>query len=323
MGHKGYTREMGALKQLQHNNIVTMQAVCQRHTDDAVFLELEYCDGGSLRQWIAANQDPSPSIFVLKKVFRDVLRALLHVHSVPIVHLDVKPENILIDSGRDNRAVLCDFDVSRCSTGVTGTTTTRVVVVGTEPYIAPEMFKVSSHSAQPAADIFSLGVTLLEVLLPEVFGTHMLNKSIDVVKLVQTNQHALSEKLFTHLMDTSASTPSSECMSVVTAVAPPSTTEITTAQDLLIALLRGMLCGQPKARPTTQQILDDAFFVEVQVEKTLVPTSTPVCTHSDGDAKCVAYRIVHPGEVAVSNPSWENLQFNEHDAVPKIYSEGE
>ena len=85
-------------------------------------LELEYCAGGSLRQWLASNHVPSPPVFVMKKIFRDVLRELRHLHRIPMVHRDIKPKNILIDTDRDNRGVLSDFDIARYSTGATVTT---------------------------------------------------------------------------------------------------------------------------------------------------------------------------------------------------------
>ena len=94
-----------------------MSNLCRNgHTSGTIFyLELEYCAGGSLDQWIATSKPPR---WLVVKVLRDALRGLRHVHSVRVgpdvvvVHRDVKPANILVDLDR-KRGLLADFDVVR------------------------------------------------------------------------------------------------------------------------------------------------------------------------------------------------------------------
>jgi serine/threonine protein kinase len=80
--------------------------------------------------------------------------ALCHVHDRGLLHLDVKPANIVVVNGRP---VLCDFGIARWQTAARPSR-----VTGTEDYIAPEECRLEEIT--PAADIFSLGVTLYELL---------------------------------------------------------------------------------------------------------------------------------------------------------------
>ena len=94
----------------------TCQPWCyQTHIGTVFYLELEYCAGGSLDQWIATSKPPR---WLVVKVLRDALRGLRHVHSVHVgpnavvLHRDVKPANILVDPELE-RGLLADFDIVR------------------------------------------------------------------------------------------------------------------------------------------------------------------------------------------------------------------
>lgn len=90
----------------------------------------------------------------VRDIARGVLRALDTVHSRDRFHLDIKPDNLLWDAGR-RHVTLIDFDLSAgldCGIGR-----------GTLPYAAPEVIR-SGERFGPRADLFSLGVTLFELL---------------------------------------------------------------------------------------------------------------------------------------------------------------
>ena len=87
-----------------------------------------------------------------------VADALAYVHQRGIVHRDVKPSNILVAD--DGRVLLGDFGIARLA-GSTRLTTTQMTI-GTAPYMAPE--QVQGAEVGPGADIYALGLVLLEAL---------------------------------------------------------------------------------------------------------------------------------------------------------------
>lgn len=88
--------------------------------------------------------------------------ALAHVHARGYLHLDVKPDNVMIVAG--GRPVLFDFGTARLQSAKR-----PARVCGTDAYIAPEECRL--QHAGPAADVFSLGVMLYETLTRELpFG---------------------------------------------------------------------------------------------------------------------------------------------------------
>jgi eukaryotic-like serine/threonine-protein kinase len=112
--------------------------------------------------------------------------ALTHVHSREFVHMDVKPDNIIV--GVDGRPMLFDFGSARRIGSERPDT-----YIGTNVYIAPE--ECSLGSVGPGADVFSLAVTIYEMLTGEVpFGRDtpdkplpQLTKDVTPLKTYRTN----------------------------------------------------------------------------------------------------------------------------------------
>ncbi|RHY10732.1 hypothetical protein DYB36_000532 [Aphanomyces astaci] len=90
-----------------------------------------------------------------ERLLRDVVQALVYLHSQDIIHRDLKAKNVML--GVSNEAKLTDFGTSReCLTSVTMT-----AEIGTVAWIAPEILKGVRYSAK--ADMYSLGVVLSEM----------------------------------------------------------------------------------------------------------------------------------------------------------------
>ena len=118
---------------------------------------MEYCEGGSLdavyRKVKAMKNRTGEK--VLGKAAEGVLHGLTYLHGHRIIHRDIKPSNILLC--RDGQVKLCDFGVS----GEFGTKGDANTFIGTSYYMAPE--RITGQSYTITSDVWSLGVTLLEV----------------------------------------------------------------------------------------------------------------------------------------------------------------
>ncbi|GLY46410.1 serine/threonine-protein kinase [Lentzea sp. NBRC 102530] len=111
--------------------------------------------GGTLRQRM---REPLPPRFVAR-IGAQIAAVLDHVHGLGVVHRDIKPSNILLDD-EEKQAYLADFGLALVAE-VTRVTTSGVLV-GTAGYLSPE--QVRGAEVGPAADVYSLGLVLLECL---------------------------------------------------------------------------------------------------------------------------------------------------------------
>ena len=103
-----------------------------------------------------------------------VVRAVAYAHSQGILHRDLKPGNILLDG--KGEPLVSDFGLAKWLDATTDLTRT-LTVFGTPGYIAPEQAQSAAASLTPAADVYSLGAILFELLvgrLPFV-GEHALS----------------------------------------------------------------------------------------------------------------------------------------------------
>ena len=113
---------------------------------------MQWISGGTLRD---LNQ---PTPIELANHMRSIVDALDSTHQKHIFHLDIKPSNILID--KDNQsALLADFGLARIANPASGN---DVLIGGTVGYMSPE--QTEGRPVDHRSDIFSLGVTFLELL---------------------------------------------------------------------------------------------------------------------------------------------------------------
>jgi eukaryotic-like serine/threonine-protein kinase len=148
-----FDREARILAGLTHPNLVAVYDAGEE--DGELYMVLELIDGPTLADRLAAGRLADDEV---RLVGRELAAALAQVHAQGIVHRDVKPSNVLFD--RAGQARLGDFGVARVAdtTALTATTTT----IGTAAYMAPE--QVEGLTATPRADVYALGLVLLESL---------------------------------------------------------------------------------------------------------------------------------------------------------------
>ena len=144
--------EISILKIVRHNNIIKLYEVME--TPQKIYLVMEYCDGGELFDYIVSKQHLSEKQACV--FFQELIDALTYLHSQNIVHRDVKPENILLESsGKSLTCKLIDFGISRTYTLDKLITTP----CGTASYAPPEMHRGEEYYGL-LSDVWSAGVLL-------------------------------------------------------------------------------------------------------------------------------------------------------------------
>ncbi|HUZ40652.1 MAG TPA: serine/threonine-protein kinase, partial [Acidimicrobiales bacterium] len=149
-------QEARALRRFSHPGIV--QLFETGVNGDMAYLVMEFVDGPSLDQVL--RQGPL-STAETASIGVSLADALAYAHAQGVVHRDVKPANILI--GPDGLARLTDFGIARLVD--TSTMTLTGTMIGTATYMAPE--QLENHAVGPSADVWSLGIVLLECLTGE------------------------------------------------------------------------------------------------------------------------------------------------------------
>lgn len=151
-----FAREARFVAQLDHPNIVPVRAVLD--LDSAgVALVMAHVDGRTLKQVI--RDDHPVSAEQTERMMRGIANGLGAAHALGIVHRDVKPENIFIDT--DGRALLADFGLARSMSADTQLTMAGVAI-GTPAYMAPE--QIDGGHLDARGDIYSLGLVAWEML---------------------------------------------------------------------------------------------------------------------------------------------------------------
>jgi serine/threonine-protein kinase len=144
-----FLREARTAAKLSHPNIVPIFSVDE--VDDFVMFAMAYIDGESLGERIR-SRGPRPPTEVARTL-REVAWALAYAHDHGVVHRDVKPDNILIESGT-GRALVADFGIA--SVAESAETGSMAQVSGTAEFMSPE--QAMGKPVGPACDIYSLGV---------------------------------------------------------------------------------------------------------------------------------------------------------------------
>ncbi|KAM6307118.1 serine/threonine-protein kinase PAK 1-like [Aegotheles albertisi] len=121
--------------------------------EEQIWLVMEYCDGGSLRDVLIYFFMEEGQIAA---VCRECLQGLEFLHAKGVIHRDIKSENILL--GLDGSVKLSDFGL--CGL-ITPGQSKRCSTVGTPQWMAPEV--VTGHEYGPNVDIWSLGITAIEM----------------------------------------------------------------------------------------------------------------------------------------------------------------
>src|SRR5262249_50071461 len=142
--------ESEMLARLRHPNVVQVFEAGQQ--DGRPFLALEYVDGGTLAQRLAAEGPMAPR--EAAALVCQLARAGHHAHLQGVIHRDLKPANVLLAA--DGTPKVTDFGLA-CQPGG-GELSQTGEVIGTPSYMPPEQARGERQSLGPPADVYSLGV---------------------------------------------------------------------------------------------------------------------------------------------------------------------
>jgi len=139
-------------RKLAHPNIVRIFDIGQG--DGLFFISMEFIEGSDLKSLIAKGEPVAQSRFL--SVFGQLCSALAYLHSQNIVHSDIQPANLMLDS--QGTLKLIDFGIAREH----ASEKRRTPIRGASEYSAPEV--LAGQAPTPAADIFAAGLVLFELL---------------------------------------------------------------------------------------------------------------------------------------------------------------
>ena len=166
-----FKKEALRLANLNHPNLVKVHEFFEEN--GTAYYVMDYIDGESLRTKL--NREGKLSERLVLKYINQILPALDAAHKQNIWHLDIKPENIMVD--RYGHVYLIDFGASK-HIERTGTLTTSLVLAYTPGYCAPELLELSHETPEnyirtlkdigPWTDIYALGATMYNLLTDNI-----------------------------------------------------------------------------------------------------------------------------------------------------------
>jgi serine/threonine-protein kinase len=155
-----FRREAHAVAALKHPAIVEIYDFVSATENEPSYIVVELIQGPTLRTMLEERGGRFlPEIAAL--IALPLAEALAAAHDHGVIHRDVKPDNVMIEtSGQSSRVVLTDFGVAH----ITGmeTMTATGALVGSPAYMSPEQSR--GHEVTPAADLWSFGAMLYELV---------------------------------------------------------------------------------------------------------------------------------------------------------------
>ncbi|OBZ89463.1 Serine/threonine-protein kinase pkpA [Choanephora cucurbitarum] len=151
--HKEMEHEIGILKSVRHPNIIAFHDAWH-HKNEFVFIT-ELMTSGTLREYIRKLN--LPNLKIVKRWSRQILKGLayLHGYNPPIIHRDIKCDNIFIN-GAHGEVKIGDMGTAEMKMGK------KYTIIGTPEFMAPEMYEEQGYNEK--VDIYAFGMCLLEMV---------------------------------------------------------------------------------------------------------------------------------------------------------------
>ncbi len=164
LGPERFLREVQLTARLQHPHILPVHD--SGEAAGQLWYTMPYVEGESLRDRLAREKQLplEDALQIALQIAQNVLAALANAYRHGVIHWDIKPENILLESGE---AVVADFGIARAISAAGGDHLTQTgMAVGTPAYMSPEQATGGSE-LDGRSDLYSMGCVLYKMLAGE------------------------------------------------------------------------------------------------------------------------------------------------------------
>ena len=189
-GLEEFKKEFQISFELNHTNLLHANYLGVNSEDKRPYLVMPFCPEGSVSRFSGEMSEAD-----LWRFIRDVASGLAYLHSKqpPIIHQDIKPDNILILKNGD--FVVTDFGISKQLRATLRKSATSLNSAGAISYMGPERFS-KQYQAVKASDIWSLGVSIFELATGELpfcgMGGSLLKQGADIPELPEEFSETLN-----------------------------------------------------------------------------------------------------------------------------------
>ncbi len=152
---KRFLREAQASAAIRHEHVVSIHAV---EENPIPYLVMEYIPGQTLQQRL--DERGPLEIQSILRIGRQIAEGLAAAHAINLIHRDIKPGNILLETGVPERVKITDFGLAR--TADDASLTQSGTIAGTPMYMAPE--QALGKKLDQRADLFSFGSVLYQMV---------------------------------------------------------------------------------------------------------------------------------------------------------------
>jgi len=159
LGADRFLREVQVAAKLSHPHILPMHD--SGEADGLLYYVMPFVEGETLKERV--KQEGQLSVNEAMRLGREIAEALAYAHARGIIHRDIKPGNILLQSGH---ALVADFGIARALGDESEVLTKTGLAVGTPQYMAPEQ-ATGEREVDGRADIYALGAVMYEMMAGE------------------------------------------------------------------------------------------------------------------------------------------------------------